>query len=146
MLSKSIFRRERLNWIGPGIDSAKLFLTKLYGFVNLFPSYQSVRKLNHSLSLFLYFRLFNTVDTVSTYKCWWLDSNRWSLMLEAAAITTCPKTTLYQSVYCQFYDYFNLGNCTLYLICKSVTVLTKNIWDNIQRNAEMIITNTSWLK
>ena len=49
-------------------------------------------KMGHSRPLFLYFSLFNTVDSKQMFNkfCWWLDSNCWPLVLEATALPTEP--------------------------------------------------------
>ena len=50
-------------------------------------------KMAHSRTLFLYFRLFNTVDSKQMLDkaCWWLDSNCRSLVSEATALPTEPQ-------------------------------------------------------
>ena len=49
--------------------------------------------MGHSRPLFLYFRLFNTVDSKMFYInfCWWRDSNHGPLELEASALPTEPQ-------------------------------------------------------
>ena len=52
-------------------------------------------KMGHSQSLFLYFRLFNTVDSKQMFNisfCEWLDSNHRPLLLEATALPTEPQS------------------------------------------------------
>ena len=49
--------------------------------------------MGHSGSLFLYFRLFNTVDSIQLFNkfCQWLEPNRRPLALEATALPTEPQ-------------------------------------------------------
>ena len=50
---------------------------------------------------FLYFRLFNTID--STYKfCRWLDSNRGLLVLEVTTLPTEPQPPINLTCHCLF--------------------------------------------
>ena len=51
-------------------------------------------KMGHYRPLFLYFRLFNTVDSKQMFHikaCWWLDLNRGPLVSEATALPTEPQ-------------------------------------------------------
>ena len=57
-------------------------------------NFDFVLKVGHSRSLFVYFRLFNTVASTQMFHikvCRWLDSNRGPLVSEATALPTEPQ-------------------------------------------------------